>query len=205
MKESSSVHYIYHALVGTSPLAVSNAIVWFFRKHPEIQVDEIRFIVSEPQSSEEKGTKHFIGTIVDLLKEDASELLDPNPLDQGTTIKDKDPIEVPEADLPRAISIISQKLKDVDSSKGFIMDLTAGRKAMGNALLCVGIHASGRWKRPVKFHYYLLKKFSREMMSKRATELSSDDVESYLFDVEDINAAFSQASSGTTSRFTGRS
>ncbi len=191
--EAQSRKYWYYTLVGVSPLAVSNSIVWFFRKHPSIEVEEIRFITSQPDPLNGKGgTKELLDEIVTTLEEDFKAIMGQELVKRGTAVNHDEVIEIPEADLPEAITILARAVKEVPSDRGFIFDITAGRKAMGNALLCVGLLAYAKWKRDVKLHYYLLKKFTRDMMKKRATELSRDDVESLLFDVKDIDSAFSR-------------
>ncbi len=191
--DNTPKRYWYFTLVGVSPLAVSNSLIWFFRRHPTVHVEEIRFIASEPDPTTKKGgTKGQVEDIITFLHEDAASVLKPNPFKTEVHVNKDDIIEIPEADLPRAITIIAQHVKDVPPDRGYIFDLTAGRKAMGNALMCVGLLTHAKWKREVKFHYYLLKKFTREMMSKRATELARDDVESLLYDIKDITSAFSR-------------
>lgn len=183
MRQEEKEECLYFSLVGTTPLAVANSLSWFLRMKPEFLIKEVFFICSEKDSAiGVEGTRKNIPKIKKILQENARKL---GVVEFDRIEFNREPVLIPEADLPRAASIIAKAILS-QLAYTTILDITAGRKLMSSASVIAGLYLDRFREREIYFYYYWLIPYTRDKIKKRAYELGLDDVGLILFKVRDI-------------------
>ncbi|MFX1296220.1 MAG: hypothetical protein ACFFD2_15395 [Promethearchaeota archaeon] len=168
----------YFTLVGISPLAVSNSLIWLIRSRPDINIDKVHFICSmDDPDSNTKGSYGFHEKVKDSIIEQLNELN----LNSRIPNFDDKVILISEANLPESAKIIGNELLKIPSDIVIIFDCTAGRKTMTAAAVIANLLLISKFKREIYINYYWLLKYTRENLRKKATELGLDEAEIKLF------------------------
>ena len=183
---------VYFTLVGTSPLAVQNSLVWFLKRSADVEIEEVQFICSrDDPATNTRGTRTLIPEIIEGIKEQL------NALNLGHKIRfgAEKIIEIEEADLPQSSEIIGKHLLTNPEQARIILDCTAGRKTMTGAALIAGLYIKNKFKRDIVFVYYWLLTYNQEFLRKRAIELGDDQAEMKIFDANKIEDALERIGS----------
>jgi hypothetical protein len=180
--------YEYFMLVGQYPLGIANSFVWLARSKPEITINQINFICSRDDSRwNTKGSKGNEKQVIKLIKEQLNEM----DLDHKIPKFNNKIITVGEADLTDASVIIGKELLNIEDND-IIIDCTGGRRAMTNAAILAAIYLIARYQKNINISYYWLMNFSRENITKKATELGLDEAIVRLFTPDQITQALEE-------------
>jgi len=182
------VSYEYFTLVGTSPLAVANSLVWFLNTHVECELMRIHFICSkDDQEKNTKGTSRFVEKIKEEIRVQSEELKIKTEIEF-----DEEIIEIEEANLPVSLEKIGEHLVSVPDEYQIVLDCTAGRKTMTGAAILAGLFVINKFQKDMIFSYYWLLTYDKEFLKKRVPELGIDQAELKTFNAAEIKDAFSR-------------
>ncbi|MHA1269463.1 MAG: hypothetical protein ACTSPY_06705 [Candidatus Helarchaeota archaeon] len=183
------MEYEYYTLVGIHHLAVANAFIWLCRTNPEINIKKITFICSRDELKfNTKGSVGVEKEVITSIKEQWDELKL-----NGTIPKfNNEIITISEMDILYSVNIIGDSLLSVSSDQNIILDCTGGRKAMTIAASLAGIYLMAKYNRNISISYYWLKQYSKETMSKKASELGLDEAIIKIFTPNEIEKALGE-------------
>ncbi len=176
----------YFTVVGTTPIACANALSWYVRTGAGPEIEDVFFIASSEEKTKRSSSAKYIRETLRLARENLKRMA-PEALDELTFHEDT-PTLIPEADLGVATRLIAEGiLAHCPSDTTAVIDATGGRKMMTASAILAGIVLSEKHKRHILFSYYWLKRFTRDMLGKRAYELGLDEAETVVKEVSDIN------------------
>ena len=172
------------SLVGTAPLAVANALIWHLKTHPDLQKATIFFCATDIDTEKQTiGSRTLINDIINILNGEYTQYF--SFLADITLIKD--PLIITEAEFTKNIYLLVSKIKELTIREDKIfLDATAGRKIMGASMVTAG-YVLKTLGYNVYLLYYWLKLFRPDLLKKPVYELTEDEAESMLINLDDID------------------
>lgn len=170
-----------YTLVGTTELAVANALLWHVALRPNLHGAKIIYCVTKgDEERQTRGSETIMPKVTALLEEyrDHFPFLAKQPLEIC-----EEPVVVTEENFEQNVRTLVDVITENNEPESSIyLDSTTGRKLMGASMVTAG-YVLKTLGFNVHLMYYWLKLFRQDLLKKKAYELTPDEVESVDIDL----------------------